>query len=168
MNYKLLTFAQKSVRKCHFWCLKFMQNFHFLILCFMAKRDPDLLNILYFACCYVTFHICDYNIHLTIYLTILSGCYFLTSCRISAKSSTIFFKKGENQIISKLLYLECILVLISKKHIWFNVSHLVFWSILLFCTVFVKKKILSKNFFAYFCHFLCKFWSQLAQTLLPT
>ena len=37
----------------------------------------------------------EYNIHLTIYLTILSGCYFLTSCRISAKSSTIFFKKAK-------------------------------------------------------------------------
>ena len=56
MNYKLLTFAQKSVKKCHF-CVKFMQNFHFLILWFRAKRDPDVLNILYFACCYVTFDI---------------------------------------------------------------------------------------------------------------
>ena len=43
-------------RKCHFQCLKLLKNAKFPLLYHMVygKKDLDLLDILYLACCYVS------------------------------------------------------------------------------------------------------------------
>ena len=63
-------------------------------------------------------------------------------------------------------------IVIFRKHfshslkIWFNVSLLEFWPILIFCLVFGRKMCSENSFFSIFLQFLMHFWSHLVQTLL--
>ena len=88
----------------------------------MAKKDPDLIYILYLVCRYVTNQIKDIkqNNHSFHYIYIYngrSGCFVLTggsaSDGSSAKRSAIFFFKCLKRITPKLLHLESNLVLVS-------------------------------------------------------
>ena len=89
-------FCSKKCQKMPFLMLEIYAKFPLPYFMVYGKKRPSCAEYPLFCLllCDI-WYICDYNIHLTIYLTILSGCYFLTSCSISAKSSTIFFKKAK-------------------------------------------------------------------------
>ena len=146
----------KWLKKCHFLWSKFLKSanvplpYHTVY----AKNDPDLLYVLYLTCCNMTLHFTLINIVVVLFLLLL-----LHQTEV-VQNVVLFFKKCQNQITSKLSYLE-------KMVIVSYLSLLVFWFILLFCS-FWQTKCSENSFSAYFCNFWCTFWPYLAQTLLPT
>ena len=125
----------KWLKKCHFLWSKFLKSANVPLPYYTvyAKNDPDLLYVLYLTCCNMTLHFTLINIVVVLFLLLL-----LHQTEV-VQNVVLFFKKCQNQITSKLSYLE-------KMVIVSYLSLLVFWFILLFCTVFGKQNVLKTLF----------------------
>ena len=109
MTETLIIFAAFVVfQNKNFQCLKLLNNAKFLLFYHMVygKKDLDLLDILYLACCYVSL-IYKFMYMLKNFVLAVGS----VSDRSSVKCSAIF-KKCQNPETSKLLYLESILVIV--------------------------------------------------------
>ena len=154
-----MTFGQillKWLKKCHFWCSKFLKSANVPLPYHMvyAKNDPDLLYVLYLTCCNMTLHFTFINRVVVLFLLLL-----LHQTEV-VQNVVLFFKKCQNQITSKLSYLEK-MVMVS----YLSVGILIYFT---FLHSFRQTKCSENSFSAYFCNFWCTFWPYLAQTLLPT
>ena len=90
-----------------------MENFHFPNIWFMTKKDPDFVVYTSFIWLVV---ICHLYINLCIYKKVVGVAFLFLLLVLRqkevAQSAVLFFKKCQNRITSKFLYLEGILVIV--------------------------------------------------------